>query len=141
MDPIQALVQMRGQMQGPIGPNQGMGAPQLGAPPSAGPIGAPTATAHVPDPHAQTNGNQQDVLAEFGRQAVRGGDTAVLVAHLSELQRMFPKLAVARHENGRAELLGPAKDQFAAAAYGRAHGAKQAHVRNTGGGQRLHLEF
>lgn len=131
MDPLQQLVAMRGAMQGPVGPGQGMGGPQMGAPPANNP----------PDPHGMTNGNQQDLVAEFARKSVRGGDVGALAGHLREIQRMHPKLAVAAHENGHAELIGPARDQFVAAAYARAHGAKVAHVRNTGQGQRLHLEF
>lgn len=135
MDPMQQLVAMRGQMQGPMGPGQGMGGPQLGAPPAANPSAAP------PDPHGLTNGNQQDLLEEFARKAVRSGDVPTLAAHIREIQRMHPKLSVVAHDNGHAELIGPARDQFVAAAYARSHGAKVAHVRNSGRGQRLHLEF
>ena len=127
-DPMQALVALRAQHAAPIGPNQGIGAPQLGAPPAK-------------DPHTETNGNQQDVLASFGNRAIGGGDSAKLAHHLGEIGRTFPKLALAANNNGMAELIGPAQQQFLAAAYARAHGASVAHVRNRGKGQRLHLRW
>lgn len=137
VDPIAQLVQMRTQQTtpppGPIGPGQGMGAPQLGAPLPSTPDGA--------RPSNPTNGEAQDVLGAFSNAAVGRGDVAKLAHHLREIQRMHPKLLLADHKDGHAELVGPAHDQFVAAAYARTHGAKVAHVRNTGRGQRLHLEF
>lgn len=137
--PLQQLAQLRMQQGGPtppppqpVGPNQGVGAPTLGAPPAQHPMGSVGPA---------TNAAAQDVLAEMGRASVRGGDQAALGHHIRELQKMYPKLLMAKHENGRAELVGPAHEQFLAAAYGRANGAKVAHVRNNGSGQRLHLEF
>ncbi len=86
----------------------------------------------MPNP---TNAQAEDTLNEHH------GDVALLAAHLREMQRTWPKLLLAAHANGHAEMVGPAQEQFLAAAYARAHGAKVAHVRNDGRGQRLHLEF
>lgn len=139
---MQQLAQMRMQQGGPqppqpIGPGQGIGGPTPGAPPEQQP--APQAPMGSVGPH--TNAAAQDVLAEMGRASVRGGDQAALGHHVRQLQQMYPKLLLAKHDNGRAELVGPAHDQFLGAAYARANGAKTAHVRNNGQGQRLHLEF
>ena len=117
-----------------------MGAPQLGAPPAAPPGQQQQAPTGPPMPQ-ETNGQAQDMLQDMGRAAVRGGDVALLAHHLRELQQMYPKLVLAHHANGHAQMVGPAQEQFLAAAYARAHGAKVAHVRNQGRGQRLHLEF
>lgn len=135
VDPMQALVAMRGSMnqQGPIGPNQGMGAPQLGAPPANNP--------QAQGNNLQTNGQVADVLSSMAQQASGGGDVDKLRHHLQQIQGMYPALLLAEHNNGHAELTGPAQEQFLAAAYARMHGAKTAHVKNQGRGQRLHLEW
>lgn len=137
VDPLSQLEQMRTMQQtppqGPVGPGQAMGAPQLGAPPAAHPDG--------PRSPNETNSQAQDTLNEFSNAAVQRGDRVALAHHLHVIQRAHPKLLLADEKHGHAELVGPAQDQFVAAAYARAHGAKVAHVRNNGRGQRLHLEF
>lgn len=142
MDPLAQLAQLRAQQQPqPIGPNQGIGGLTPGAPAPTGgaPIGAPSHGG--PSLPVQTNGSAQDTLNEFAHAAVGRNDPTALAAHLRALQRMYPKLLLADHNNGHAEMVGPAQEQFLAAAYARSKGAKVAHVRNTGRGQRLHLEF
>lgn len=137
MDPMQQLVQMRTMQAapppGPVGPGQGMGAPQLGAPVANEPYGPPMVS--------HTNSEVQNTLNEFAHASMGRGDLHALAAHLREIQGMFPKLLLADHKDGHAEMVGPAQEQFLAAAYARSKGAKTAHVRNMGRGQRLHLEF
>jgi hypothetical protein len=138
-NPMDALVAMRGSMgmQGPIGPNQGMGGPQMGAPAANNPQEPPG-----PSGASQTNGQLQDLLAAFQHAGgMKGGDQGKLSHHLQQLQQMYPKLLLAEHDNGHAQMTGPAQEQFLAAAYARMHGAKVAHVRNDGKGQRLHLRW
>lgn len=139
LNPMEALMAMRGQMgqQGPIGPNQGMGGPQMGAPPANN----PTAPTGHPVP-VQQNGAVQGLIEAFQQAGgMTHGDEAKMAHHVTKLQKMYPKLLVAEHKGGHAELVGPAQEQFLAAAYGRMNGAKVAHVKNDGRGQRLHLEW
>ena len=136
VSPMDQLAAMRGSMgqQGPIGPNQGMGGPVLGAPVANNP--------QAEGNNLQSNGQVQELLDRFAQAGgMKGGDKEKLVHHLRQLQKMYPKLVLAEHKNGHAELVGPAQEQFLAAAYARMNGAKTAHVRNDGKGQRLHLEF
>lgn len=136
-DPMQQMIQMRTtQAAPPVGPGQGMGAPQMGAPPaSPDQVSTPS-----PQP-VPTNGTAQDALSALANASVGRADEGKLAAHLKELQKLYPKLRLAAHNKGHAELIGPAQEQFLGAAYARLHQAKVAHVRNDGRGQRLHLEF
>lgn len=136
-DPIAQLAQLRTQQPQPIGPNQGMGGLTMGAP-------VPNGPPHPNGPMMPThdvNGAVQNVLNEFANASMQRGDQGALAQHLREIGKILPKLRLADHRDGHAELVGPAQDQFVAAAYARSHGAKVAHVRNDGRGQRLHLEF
>lgn len=133
-DPMQQLAQMRAQ---PIGPNQGVGQMTPGAPPPAGPTPLPQQGPTAPEQAPPAN-----PLADLSAQIHGGQKAEKLKLMLAELQKLYPKLLLAEHDGkGHAEMKGSAQDQFLGAAWARMKGAKTAHVRNQGKGQRLHLEW
>jgi hypothetical protein len=80
-------------------------------------------------------------MSQMASASTGGGNPAVLAQMLAELQKLYPKLRLADHHNGKAELVGPTHEQFLGAVWAKHHGAKDHHVRNTGRGQRLHLAW
>lgn len=123
--PMEQMVAMRMNQPQPTGVNQqmatGAGDPQM---PPGGPQLPP-----------------QGPLDGMASAATGGGNMALLAALLPELQKLYPKLKLADHKNGHAELVGPTQEQFLGAAWAKHHGAKEHHVRNKGRGQRLHVSF
>lgn len=122
---MQQMVQMRMNQPQPTGPNQ-----QL---PTGPPIGGrqDLASTAVPQMAASMAGASNPF---------QGNPQATLMM-LQKLMQQYPKLKAAEHKNGRAQLTGPAQDQFLGSVWARAHGAKEHHVRNDGSGQRLHVSW
>lgn len=108
---------------GPVGPGQSLQANPVGVDNNSG------------------GPSLADGLASLFAGINQRGDDSKLGHHLRKIQQLYPKLLMADHANGEAQMVGPAADQFLAAAYARHHGAKTAHVRNNGRGQRLHLSW
>lgn len=139
---MQAMVQMRMGQPQPPGPNQSLpagGPPQM---PQGPPQGQPQPQPMpVPQPGGGPQGppNIQALLAQLAQSAngPAAGDPNKAHAMLAQLVKMYPKLKVTENADGKAELVGPAQDQFLGATWAKAHGAKTSKVANAGRGQRL----
>lgn len=125
---MQQMIQMRMAQPQPTGPNQSLPnqPPQeaMGGRPDLGSAAVPQMAASMGQASNPFQGNPQATMAM-----------------LQQLMQQYPKLKAAEHKNGRAQLAGPAQDQFLGAVWAKAHGAKEHHVRNDGGGQRLHVSW
>lgn len=125
--PMEQMVAMRMNQPQPVGVNQQMSSTGGAQMPSDGPQAPPGPM-----------GGPMDAMAQ---QATGGGNEQLLQMLLPELQKLYPKLKVAEHKHGKAEMVGPTQEQFLGAAWAKHHGAKEHHVRNKGRGQRLHVSF
>lgn len=133
--PMDAMLAMRMNQPQPAGVNQQM--PTSGPPGPPGPPQGPGADQGPPGPP----GGAQSPLEAMGQASTGGGNVAALMAFLPMLQKMYPKLLLADHKKGHAEMAGPTQEQFLGSVFAKHHGAKVHHVINKGRGQRLHIAF